>query len=124
MYKILVVDKEKFNLDLIEAALMDRKYILLNANDNFEALQIFKENHDISLVLGCNNVEGGGISLFKEIQNITNNKFFPFINFGSAYQEFEALKEGIELFVTKPYDIEILDLKIHNILSREYKKQA
>ncbi|MGH7816521.1 MAG: sigma-54-dependent transcriptional regulator, partial [Candidatus Binatia bacterium] len=117
--KILIVDDEPFNLDLLEQELGDLGYPSLRASDGKQALEkIAKLDPDLVL-LDYRMPDMNGIDVLREIRQ--RNKDLPVIMitaFGTIDIAVEAVKAGADDFITKPFDPEHLALVVKKALER------
>ena len=110
--KILIVDDEPFNLDLLEQELMEYDYVIERANDGIEALEktaSFKP--DVSL-LDFMMPRMNGLEVVKRLRQDQEHRSIPVILLtAKATQEDKVagLDAGADDYVTKPFDaIELL----------------
>jgi DNA-binding NtrC family response regulator len=122
--KILIVDDEPFNLDLLEQELADLGYSSERAGDGAQALEkIDKLNPDLVL-LDYRMPEMNGIDVLREIRQ--RKKDLPVIMitaYGTIDVAVEAVKAGADDFVTKPFDSEHLAMVVKKALERSELKQ-
>jgi DNA-binding NtrC family response regulator len=122
--KILIVDDEPFNLDLLEQELADLGYSSERAGDGAQALEkIDKLNPDLVL-LDYRMPEMNGIDVLREIRQ--RKKDLPVIMitaYGTIDVAVEAVKAGADDFVTKPFDSEHLAVVVKKALQRSELKQ-
>ena len=122
--KILIVDDEPFNLDLLEQELSDLGYSSERAGDGAQALEkIDKLNPDLVL-LDYRMPEMNGIDVLREIRQ--RKKDLPVIMitaYGTIEVAVEAVKAGADDFVTKPFDPEHLAVVVKKALQRSELKQ-
>lgn len=103
---VLVVDDEEDILFLLQCKIERMGYKVSTAKDGEEALRIFEEQNDFSLVISDVRMPGlyDGIMLLEEIK--TRNKDIPVIlitGFADVSQD-EAMDKGAFGFVRKPFD--------------------
>jgi len=109
-YKLLAVDDEPFNLDLIEAAFMEYDNIeITNATDGFEALaELEKQEFDVVL-LDISMPNMNGIEVLQKIRANEKLVELPVLMLTANSEiENEALELGATDFLAKPYNIEVL----------------
>ena len=117
---ILVVDDQKLNVQVIMESLKE-KYRIIKAHDGFEAIDILnKEFANIKLILSDIVMpKMDGIEL---LEKINSNKLFAKIPvlMITAYGESERISKALELgavdIINKPFDVEILQKRIENLL--------
>ncbi len=117
--KILIVDDEPFNLDLLEQELGDLGYAVVRAETGAAALsQIDKLAPDLVLLdylmPGMN-----GIEVLQTIRKTQNDLPIVMITaYGTIDLAVEAIKAGADDFITKPFDPEHLALVVRKNLER------
>src|SRR6266511_1898313 len=105
--KILIVDDEPFNLDLLEQELADYDYVIERASDGVEALEkigVFKPD---VILLDYMMPKMNGLEVVKRLRQIQEHKGIPVILLtAKATQEdkIAGLDAGADDYVTKPFD--------------------
>jgi two-component system cell cycle sensor histidine kinase/response regulator CckA len=120
---LLVVEDEEMLLMSLQMVLVDKGYKVVSAKDGLKALKIYQEKkNDIALVitdLGLPNVTG--LEVCQKIKKINpNERMILATGFLDPDMKAEFLKEGIQHFLFKPYDLrqvlkvirEVLDEKV------------
>ena len=110
--KILIVDDEPFNLDLLEQELMDENYLIERASDGMEALEkIASFNPDV-ILLDYMMPNMNGLEVLQRLRKDEHHKSIPVILLtAKAAQEdkVRGLDAGADDYVIKPFDaIELL----------------
>ena len=119
MFKILAVDDEPFNLDLIELTFSDVEDIKVEtAVDGKDALdKIFSMNPKYynTVLLDLSMPIKNGFDVLKELRSSEYYKFLPVIVVTANNEEkHNALKLGANDFLSKPFDIEELKSRTLN----------
>ena len=116
--KILIVDDETFNLNLLEFSLeaLDDIHIIPALNAKV-ALDIIS-NHDIDLIILDISMPGmDGLEMLKILKFNKDTKFIPVIMVTAKNEErHKALAYGSEDFLAKPIDVIELRFKVNNLL--------
>ena len=105
--KILIVDDEPFNLDLLEQELMDCDYILERASDGIEALEKTGSFKPDVILLDFMMPKMNGLEVVKRLRASEEHKSIPVILLtAKATQEDKVagLDAGADDYVTKPFD--------------------
>jgi adenylate cyclase len=105
--KILIVDDEPFNLDLLEQELMDHNYVIERAADGVEALDKADSFKPDVILLDYMMPKMNGLEVVKRLRATENNKTIPVILVtAKATQEdkIAGLDAGADDYVTKPFD--------------------
>jgi DNA-binding NtrC family response regulator len=118
--KILIVDDEPFNLDVLEQELNDRGYSIERAADGAEALGKFESFHPDLVLLDYQMPGMNGIEVLKELRNRGNDAPVVMITaHGTIERAVEAMKEGAYDFVQKPFEPDHLALVVDKAMDRE-----
>ncbi|CAD5943243.1 Alkaline phosphatase synthesis transcriptional regulatory protein PhoP [Planktothrix tepida] len=114
--KILVVDDDPAIRNLISRYLSQQDYQVDTAGDGHSALERFEQFNPDLVVLDLNLPDTTGLALCREMQSRTS----VFILMLTSEKDPKlGLKEGADDFVTKPFDLEELNLRIKAILKRQ-----
>ena len=116
--KILIVDDESFNLDLLSFALESLKEIeIIRSLSAEKALGLLK-NHSIDLIILDISMPGmDGLEMLKILKLHNNTKYIPVIMVTAKNEErHKALEYGSEDFLSKPIDVIELKFKVNNLL--------
>jgi class 3 adenylate cyclase len=105
--KILIVDDEPFNLDLLEQELMDYDYVIERAVDGVEALEKTESFKPDVILLDFMMPKMNGLEVIKRLRASDKHKGIPVILLtAKATQEdkIAGLDAGADDYVTKPFD--------------------
>ncbi|MBD3824620.1 MAG: response regulator [Epsilonproteobacteria bacterium] len=125
-YKILAVDDEPFNLDLIEATFMEFESVDISyATNGFEALEALARDRFDVVLLDISMPNMNGIEVLQKVRQNPELVALPILMVtANAEKEREALSLGASDFITKPYDIDILSSRTLNYAKlSHYQKQ-
>jgi class 3 adenylate cyclase len=110
--KILIVDDEPFNLDLLEQELGDYDYVMERAGDGVEALEKIASFEPDVILLDYMMPRMNGVEVVKRLRQSPEHKGIPVILLtAKATQEDKVagLDAGADDYVTKPFDaVELL----------------
>lgn len=110
--KILAIDDEEFNLDILNDYLEDASYTVITACDGLDGLEKLKANPDVSvIVLDRMMPRMDGMAFLKEVKADPEFKDIPVIMqtaAASLQQMSEGIKAGVYYYLTKPYEDEML----------------
>lgn len=120
-FTIYIVEDESAILDTLKLNLELENFKVLTADSGKKALQLFKDNHrQIHLVLlDVMLPELNGFELFEQFRSISPQ--IPIIFLTAKNQSIDkiaGLKLGADDYLTKPFDLEELLLRIRNVLKR------
>lgn len=115
---ILVVDDEKAILDVISSMLEMLGYDVFRAESGQEALTRLRKNPAIKLVVLDMLMPGmDGVESFTELKNISSDlKVILSSGFSAKNQIAEILAKGCDGFLSKPFNLVDLSMKIRQVL--------
>ncbi len=122
--KILIVDDEPFNLDLLEQELTDQGYAIERANDGEEALKKIDSSQPDLVLLDYNMPSLNGIEVLRELRKKECD--VPVIMLtahGTIERAVMAIKEGAYDFLTKPFEPDHITLTVKKALEQERLKR-
>lgn len=125
MPKLLLVEDEKnFALVLKDYLSMNGYEVRLCANGE-EGLAAFREEHFDLCVIDIMMPKKDGFSLTQEIKTLRKNIPLIFLTARSQKEDIvKAYRLGAEDYIIKPFDSEVLLLKLQVILNRREKDEA
>lgn len=105
--KILIVDDEPFNLDLLEQELSDQGYVIERANDGAEALQKVPSFLPDVILLDYMMPKMNGLEVVKQLKQDERYKGIPVILLtakASQEDKVKGLDAGADDYVVKPFE--------------------
>lgn len=124
---ILVVDDERHNRRLMQAALESKGYHPRLAESGKAALEYLREWHVDLVLLDIMMPEMDGFQVLDAIRERYNQTSLPVIMataMSSSEDITNALKKGANDYITKPIDIEVMHARIHTQLSLKQARQS
>ncbi len=118
-HKVLLVDDEPLNLDLLVQELADLGHLTATAGSGLDALAQVDSFVPDLILLDYQMPGMSGIDTLKELRN--RGKDLPVIimtAYGTIQRAVEAMKAGADDFITKPFDPEHLALVVAKALDR------
>lgn len=117
--KILVVDDEQRMRKLVKDFLLKADFAVLEAGDGIEALNVFDENPDISLIiLDVMMPRMDGWETVKEIRKTSSVPVIMLTAKGEENDELYGFKLGVDEYITKPFSPKILVARVEAVLRR------
>lgn len=117
--KILVVDDESRMRKLVKDFLVKKDYEVIEAGDGSEALDIFFEMKDISLViLDVMMPKIDGWQTCKEIRQYSKVPIIMLTAKGEERDELQGFELGVDEYISKPFSPKILVARVEAILRR------
>ena len=117
--KILVVDDESRMRKLVRDFLVKNDYMVIEAADGAEALDVFYANNDISLIiLDVMMPKLDGFEVVKEIREYSKVPIIMLTAKGDERDELIGFDLGIDEYISKPFSPKILVARVEAILRR------
>ncbi len=120
---LLLEDDELFSLSLIDYLEEFAEVNITHASNSNTMLELIYENRYDLYLLDINLPDINGLDLLKDIRNATDETPTIFL---TSYKDKDTLKQGFENgaddFLTKPFDMDELILRINSLMKR-VKKQ-
>ena len=115
---IIIADDDAICLDVGIRMLQKLGYIVLDAKDGKEAIEVFLNNQDeVDFVFLDMKMPYNGRTAFSQLQKINANVK---VIIASGYAEDQQIREMMEKgccgFIQKPFSIDVLSHKITNVL--------
>ena len=117
--KILVVDDEKRMRKLVKDFLVREDFMVLEAGDGEEAVDLFLEEKDIALViLDVMMPKMDGWQVCREIRQYSRVPIIMLTARGSENDELRGFELGVDEYISKPFSPKILVARVLAILRR------
>ncbi len=116
--KILIVDDEPVNIELLEALLGPEEYILIRAKDGEEALEILKNTTPDMVLLDIMMPGMSGYKVLEEIRKNEKTSIIPVIlltALADREHRIKGLKAGASDYISKPFDKTELVTKVKTL---------
>lgn len=121
--KILVVDDESRMRKLVRDFLAKAGYQVLEAADGAEAVDIFFERNDISLViLDVMMPKLDGYQVLKEIRAYSQVPVVMLTARGEEHDELKGFELGVDEYISKPFSPKILVARVEALLRRNSER--
>ncbi|MDE6209100.1 MAG: response regulator transcription factor [Lachnospiraceae bacterium] len=120
--KVLIVDDEARMRKLVKDFLVKKDYIILEAADGEEALEVFFDNNDISLILlDVMMPKMDGFEVLKEIRKTSKVPVIILTAKGDEEDELKGFELGVDEYISKPFSPKILAARVDALLRRANK---
>lgn len=117
--KILVVDDESRMRKLVRDFLTRKGYTVMEAGDGEEALTVFYEEKDLSLIiLDVMMPKLSGYEVLKEIRESSKIPVIMLTAKGDESDELQGFRLGVDEYIAKPFSPKILVARVEAILRR------
>lgn len=121
MKTILVVDDSQFARNAMRRCLSPHYNVLL-AKDGKEAIAIAKEKYPDIILLDILMLEMHGLECCKLLKADPDVRHIPVIfltAMSDPQTEIAALQAGAQDYITKPVNLDVLSLRIRNLIGRQ-----
>ena len=119
--KILVVDDESRMRKLVRDFLVREGYNVLEAEDGVEAMDIFYEEKDISLlILDVMMPRMDGWQVCREIRESSKVPIIMLTARGEERDELQGFDLGVDEYISKPFSPKILTARVDALVRRAY----
>lgn len=123
--KILVVDDESRMRKLVRDFLVREGYNVLEAEDGVEAMDIFYEEKDISLlILDVMMPRMDGWQVCREIRRVSNIPIIMLTAKGETFDKVLGLELGADDYMVKPFEPKELLARVKAVLRRSDTKES
>ena len=117
--KILVVDDEGRMRKLVKDFLTREGYIVLEAGDGMEAMDLFYEDKDISLIiLDVMMPKMDGWQVCREVREHSDVPIIMLTARSEERDELQGFELGVDEYISKPFSPKILVARVEAILRR------
>jgi adenylate cyclase len=113
--KVLIVDDEPFNIDVLQQELEELDYQIITASNGQEALDKIKSQQPDLILLDLMMPVLDGFAVLSEIKGNNDLRDIPVIIVSAASDSksiVKGIKQGADDYVTKPIDAEHLKQKL------------
>ncbi len=119
LIKILVADDESRMRKLVSDFLIKQGYQVIEAADGSEAVDIFFQNKDISLlILDVMMPKMDGFQVVKEVRAYSKVPIIMLTAKGNEKDELQGFELGVDEYISKPFSPKILVARVEAILRR------
>ncbi|HXX54035.1 MAG TPA: response regulator, partial [Thermodesulfovibrionales bacterium] len=123
-FRVLIAEDEEITLKHLVHALTREGYDVMGTHNGREALRELSKNLYHVLITDIKMPEMTGIELLEKAKGInTELEVLVITGFGSIGSAVEAMKKGAYEYITKPFDLDDLILKVKNIRERTALKK-
>ena len=123
--KILIVDDEPSNRNILSQELTHEGYSVLAASDGREALSKVESFRPDPIILDYMMPDLSGLEVLKELRKKENDTPVVMITaYGTMERAVEAMKEGAYDFITRPFEPEHIALVVRKALEQQRLKRG
>ncbi|MCR5700904.1 MAG: response regulator transcription factor [Lachnospiraceae bacterium] len=114
---ILLADDDELLRNLVKEVLEEEGYVVFDAEDGDEAIDIFWSEKNLSLAILDIMMPGtDGMGVLKEIREKSDMPVLMLTALGDSASELSALRNGANDYVSKPFHYDILMERVKNLL--------
>jgi len=128
---ILIVDDQELTVSLLEQTLRGAGYLSVSSTCNpHEASALHRQNHYSLILLDLEMPGLDGFQVMERLKTIETSGYLPILVLtAQPDHKLRALKAGAKDFISKPFDLAEILLRVHNMLQncllhREAEKQT
>ena len=123
--KILIVDDEPSNRNILSQELTHEGYSVVAASDGREALRKVESSSPDLIILDYMMPDLSGLEVLKELRKKENDTPVVMITaYGTMERAVEAMKEGAYDFITRPFEPDHIALVVRKALERQRLKRG
>jgi DNA-binding NtrC family response regulator len=123
--KILIVDDEASNRNILGQELTHEGYSVMAAGDGREALRKVESSRPDLIILDYMMPDLSGLEVLKELRKRENDTPVVMITaYGTMERAVEAMKEGAYDFITRPFEPDHIALVVRKALERQRLKRG
>lgn len=125
MRKILVVEDDKEINRLIRDYLTDNGYITISAENGLDAVRIIRDESDIDLViLDLMLPFQSGDMVLQKVRGFSDIPIIIVSAKSMVQSKIDAIRMGADDYITKPFDLDELFVRIEAVLRRSQQKSS
>ena len=117
--KILIVEDEVNLMEVLEDTLLEENFEIFKAYEGSAAIDMFYEVNPDLVLLYINLPKKDGWTICKEIRNDSNKPIIIMTARDTELDELKGLSIGADDYITKPFSLKILTLRIKKLLKIE-----
>src|SRR4029079_1014663 len=124
MVKILVIDDDRMNCDLLQAVLTRHGYDVHSATSGLHGLELFRQHHPRVTILDLRMPEMDGLTVLKEIRAIDPHAPVIILGGGATErQENQARALRVTDFIRKGLSLDVLVEGVNRVVQQPARKQ-
>ncbi len=123
--RILLVEDEENIRNVVKLNLEMEDFEVIETDNGKEAIRLFQEQHFDLLLLDVMLPEMNGFEICEQVRLSNTTVPIIFLTAKDTPQDrISGLKKGADDYLTKPFNLEELLLRVHNLLKRSNKQAA
>lgn len=121
--KLLIVEDEKDLNEGLSYAFTQEGYLVRQAYTYTKAIKLLKEEDVDIILLDCNLPDGNGFDFCKEVRKYSQTPIVMLTARDTEIDELKGLEMGADDYISKPFSIAILKMRVKNALHKKESPQ-
>ncbi|MBI4685591.1 MAG: sigma-54-dependent Fis family transcriptional regulator [Nitrospirae bacterium] len=118
--RVLIAEDEEITLKHLRYALENEGFIVSGVNNGLDALEKIKKEVPDILIADIKMPKMDGLTLLAEVKNkYPDTEVIIITGFGTIESAVEAMKRGATDYITKPFNLDELNIKLKKILEKK-----
>ena len=120
-HKIVIIDDDRVIAKMVLQALEASGFVVHSAHDGKEGVKLIAQTKPDLVILDWNLPEMNGLQICQYVRShaaLSNTSILMLTVFGEMSQKVSAFETGADDYLTKPFDIQELMLRIKSLLRR------
>lgn len=123
-YKILIVEDDPGLSRGISFALLQEGYETVTAASMHKGMELFQSGQPDAILLDLNLPDGDGIDLCRQIRSQSDAPILMLTARDMEIDEIMGLESGADDYITKPFSISILKIRLEKLLKKHFPQPA
>lgn len=121
--KLLIVEDEKDLNEGLSYAFTQEGYLVEQAYTYTKGIKLLKEKDVDIILLDCNLPDGNGFDFCKEVREYSQTPIVMLTARDTEIDELKGLEMGADDYISKPFSIAILKMRVKNALHKKESPQ-
>lgn len=121
--KLLIVEDEKDLNEGLSYAFTQEGYLVEQAYTYTKGIKLLKEKDVDIILLDCNLPDGNGFDFCKEVRKYSQTPIVMLTARDTEIDELKGLEMGADDYISKPFSIAILKMRVKNALHKKESPQ-
>ena len=125
--KIVLVVEDNEELLTLMRNILSKSYTILTARNGLKALEVLKDNEVDIIISDVMMPEMDGLELTRTLKKNLETSHIPIILLtakNSTEDRIECYNAGADGYISKPFELKVLDARINNFISNKQDKQT
>ena len=122
--KLLIIEDNIDLNNMLNLFFTDKEFIVIPAFNKNQGLNLFYNESPDVIILDLNLPDGNGLVICQEIKKISQVPVLILTANSSSEDEISGLKSGADDYVSKPFNLEILYLRLKTLIKKMDKEKV